>query len=66
LVTVKSDDKGPEEYKAKNVVAAPGNYQLPNIPAYYRNLGSDVQQLHVGTCTNPGAIADLSWLGRFA
>ncbi len=58
LVTVKSDDQGPKEYKAKNVVAAPGNYQIPNIPAYASNLGSDIQQLRVGTYTNPDAIQD--------
>lgn len=56
LVTVKSDDQGPKEYKAKNVVAAPGNYQIPNIPPYSSNLSSDIQQLRVGTYTNPEAI----------
>ncbi len=55
---VKSDDHGPQEYKAKNVVAAPRNYQLPNIPACASNLGSDIQQLCVGTYTNPSAIRD--------
>ena len=58
IVKVKSDDQGPQEYKAKNVVAAPGNYQLPNIPACASNLGSDIQQLRVGTYTNPSAIRD--------
>jgi putative flavoprotein involved in K+ transport len=58
IVKVKSDDRGPQEYKAKNVVAAPGNYQLPNIPECASNLGADIQQLRVGTYTNPSAIRD--------
>ena len=58
LVSVKSDDHGPNEYRAKNVVAAPGNYQIANIPAYANNLSSDIQQLRVGTYTNPDDIQD--------
>lgn len=58
LVTVKSDDQGPKEYRARNVVAAPGNYQIPNIPTCSSNLDPDIQQLRVGTYTNPEAIQD--------
>ena len=58
LVTVKSDGEGPNEYRARNVVAAPGNYQLPNIPACANNLSPEIQQLRVGTYTNPPDIQD--------
>jgi len=58
IVKVKSGDQGPQEYKARNVVAAPGNYQLPKIPACASNLRSDIQQLRVGTYTSPSTIRD--------
>lgn len=56
-VHVESDD-GPQRYDALNVVAAPGNYQRPSIPPFARFLRADVQQLHVGTYTNPSAIQE--------
>ena len=40
------------------MIAAPGNYQVPNIPKCASNLGSDIQQLRVGTYTTPSAIRD--------
>ncbi len=58
LVRVKSDGEGPNGYWARNVVAAPGNYQLPNIPACANNLSPEIQQLRVGTYTNPQGIQD--------
>lgn len=58
FVKVRCNDQGPQIYKAKNVVAAPGNYQLPNIPECSRNLRSEIQQLRVGTYTNPSTIRD--------
>ena len=42
LVRVRSDDQGPLAYTAKNVVAAPGNYQIPNVPTCAHNLRSDI------------------------
>lgn len=58
LVTVKREGDGPSSYLAKNVIAAPGNYQLANIPECASYLGPDIQQLRVGTYTNPEAIQD--------
>lgn len=58
VVRVQSDQSGPQVYKAKNVIAAPGNYQIPNMPECASNLGPDIQQLRVGTYTNPSAIRD--------
>ncbi|KVK81835.1 flavin-containing monooxygenase [Burkholderia sp. MSMB1498] len=60
-IHVESDD-GPQRYDALNVVAAPGNYQLVSIPDFARHLRTDVQQLHVGTYTNPSAVQDGSIL----
>lgn len=64
VVSVEQDDKGdflvrvegkgnPQIYRARNVVAAPGNYQLPNIPECANRLDKDIKQLRVGTYTNP-------------
>lgn len=58
IVEVKSGDGGASEYKARNVVAAPGNYQVARIPSYASNLKPEIQQLRVGTYTNPDAVAD--------
>ncbi len=57
-VSVRGDGEGPLEYRAKNVVAAPGNYQIPNILDCSANLGPEVQQLRVGTYTNPAAVKE--------
>lgn len=57
IVKVKGKD-GPSEYRARNVVAAPGNYQLPNIPDCASRLGNDIKQLGVGTYTNPSALPE--------
>ncbi|KVD70611.1 flavoprotein [Burkholderia sp. ABCPW 14] len=56
-VHVEGDD-GPRRYDALNVVAAPGNYQFVRIPDFARHLRTEVQQLHVGTYTNPSAVQD--------
>lgn len=58
LVTIKSEGNGPDSYIAKNVIAAPGNYQKPNIPEYATNLSPNIQQLRVGNYSNPKAIQD--------
>jgi putative flavoprotein involved in K+ transport len=58
LVAVESEEKGPGSYLAKNVIAAPGNYQKANIPEYAENLNPDIQQLRVGTYTNPDDIQE--------
>lgn len=52
IVDVRGDD-GPRRYVALNVVAAPGNHQHPRIPEYADHFGPEVQQLRVGTYTNP-------------
>ena len=57
IVKVRGND-GPSEYQARNVVAAPGNYQLPNIPDCASRLGNDIKQLRVGTYTNPSALPE--------
>ncbi|MGI5170838.1 NAD(P)-binding domain-containing protein [Spirillospora sp. CA-253888] len=51
-------DRGPRRYDALNVVAAPGSYQIPRIPDFAKYLSPEVQQLRVGTYTNPSAIQD--------
>ena len=58
IVEVKSSDGDTSRYKARNVVAAPGNYQVARIPGCARNLRAEIQQLTVGTYTNPDALAD--------
>ena len=62
IVSVKSEGVAPSSFLARNVIAAPGNYQLANIPEYASHLAPDIQQLRVGTYTNPGAIRDGSIL----
>jgi putative flavoprotein involved in K+ transport len=47
---------GSHIYLAKNVIAAPGNYQFPRIPTCAGKLGPDIEQLRVGTYTNPSAV----------
>jgi len=58
LVNVQSEDGGPASYLAKNVIAAPGNYQIPNIPTAAANLEASVNQVRVGTYTNPDALVE--------
>ena len=58
IVSVRGEGDGSGSYLARNVIAAPGNYQLANIPDYASHLSRDIQQLRVGTYTNPGAIRD--------
>ena len=42
----------------RNVVAAPGNYQVPNIPDCANGLTKDIKQLRVGTYTNPSDLPE--------
>ncbi|MCK9870994.1 NAD(P)/FAD-dependent oxidoreductase [Nocardiopsis dassonvillei] len=49
---------GPRRYDALNVVAAPGNHQVPRVPGFADRLGPEVQQLRVGTYTNPARVRD--------
>ena len=51
-------DLGPRRYDALNVVAAPGNYQIAKIPSFAKYLDAEVQQLRIGTYTNPSAIQE--------
>ncbi|WP_152487158.1 flavin-containing monooxygenase [Nocardiopsis halotolerans] len=51
-------DGGPRRYDALNVVAAPGNHQFPRVPGCAVHLGPEVQQLRVGTYTNPAEVRD--------
>ncbi len=57
IVRVNSKE-GPSEYRARNVVAAPGNYQIPNIPDCADRLSDEIQQFRVGTFTNPEALSE--------
>jgi putative flavoprotein involved in K+ transport len=49
-------DTGSHIYLAKNVIAAPGNYQFPKTPACAGKLGPEIEQLWVGTYTSPSAV----------
>lgn len=51
-------DRGPLLYEAVNVVAAPGNYQIPEIPEFAARLAPGIQQLRVGTYRNPSAVRE--------
>ncbi|MGW9634426.1 flavin-containing monooxygenase [Nocardiopsis alba] len=57
IVTVQGDD-GPRRYDALNVVAAPGEHQSPRIPGFAARLDPEIQQLRVGTYTDPSSVRD--------
>jgi putative flavoprotein involved in K+ transport len=43
-------------YIARNVIAAPGNYQQAKIPSYASDLPAHIKQLDVGSYKNPSQI----------
>ena len=47
---------GSHVYLTRNVIAAPGNYQLPNIPACAGRISRRIEQHRVGTYTHPSAL----------
>ncbi|WP_229476812.1 flavin-containing monooxygenase [Massilia rubra] len=49
-------EAGSHVYLARNVIAAPGTYQLPRIPACAARIGPQIEQYRVGTYTNPSTV----------
>ena len=47
---------GGQRFSAENVIIAMANYQKPRIPAFARELSSDVRQLHSLDYRNPGQL----------
>lgn len=47
-----------EVYQAKNVVIATGSFQNPKIPAFSKNIPTDILQIHSGKYRNPAQLPD--------
>jgi putative flavoprotein involved in K+ transport len=47
---------GDRRFEADNVVVAPGAYQTPRVPAFARELGSHVGQMHSSEYRNPSQL----------
>jgi putative flavoprotein involved in K+ transport len=48
---------GDETFRARRVVVAMSNYQVPRIPAFAAGLSPGIRQLHAGDYRNPGQLA---------
>ncbi|MFF1633053.1 flavin-containing monooxygenase [Leifsonia sp. NPDC058248] len=48
---------GDETFRARRVVVAMSNYQVPRRPAFAAGLSQSIRQLHAGEYRNPGQLA---------